>query len=328
LNPHRAVIPPVEGDENRPLWSVMIPTYNCAGYFRKTLESVLVQDPGPEQMQIEVVDDCSTDDVASVADEFRDRVSFYRQPRNLGNVGNFNTCLTRARGRLIHILHGDDLVRQGYYDVIGAPLQRDPEIGAAFCRWIAIDGDGNWKHLMPLVAREPGVLSGWLEALAQEQRLQPPCISVRREVYERLGGFDDRLTYGEDWEMWTRIAAHYPVWHEPEPFACYRIHGGTISNRTLRTGQNVVDLRRAIAINRELLPPDREGEITREALRVTALTALRRGRRHLGQGQTETAVAQLREAVATSHSMSVLVGALFFLALLVRRAVLVRLGLR
>src|SRR5207253_10172288 len=55
---HRPRIEPVpEGDE-RPRWSVMIPAYECAGYLVETLESVLAQDPGPDRMQIEVVDDC------------------------------------------------------------------------------------------------------------------------------------------------------------------------------------------------------------------------------------------------------------------------------
>lgn len=61
-HPYRATIPPVPDGTPRPLWSVMIPTYNCAKYLRETLASVLVQDPGPDVMQIEVVDDHSTKD--------------------------------------------------------------------------------------------------------------------------------------------------------------------------------------------------------------------------------------------------------------------------
>ena len=47
---------------HRPTWSVMIPTYNCAALLRETLKGVLAQDPGPERMQIEVIDDASTKD--------------------------------------------------------------------------------------------------------------------------------------------------------------------------------------------------------------------------------------------------------------------------
>jgi glycosyltransferase involved in cell wall biosynthesis len=56
-HPYRAIIPPIPDGTPRPLWSVMIPTYNCANYLRETLASVLAQDPGFEIVQIEVVDD-------------------------------------------------------------------------------------------------------------------------------------------------------------------------------------------------------------------------------------------------------------------------------
>src|SRR4029453_19547391 len=56
------VLPVTEGSMPRPSWSVMIPTFHCALFLRETLESVLSQDPGPDVMQIEVIDDCSTQD--------------------------------------------------------------------------------------------------------------------------------------------------------------------------------------------------------------------------------------------------------------------------
>ena len=59
---YRDPIAPLPQEAARPKWSVMIPAYNCARFLAATLESVLAQDPGPAQMQIEVVDDCSSDD--------------------------------------------------------------------------------------------------------------------------------------------------------------------------------------------------------------------------------------------------------------------------
>ena len=84
----------VPEDGNRPFWSVMIPTYNCAYYLERTLKSVLEQDRGPDEMQIEVVDDCSTeDDPEAVVKEIgKERASFFRQPRNVGVTANFNIC--------------------------------------------------------------------------------------------------------------------------------------------------------------------------------------------------------------------------------------------
>jgi glycosyltransferase involved in cell wall biosynthesis len=288
----------IDGSARRPLWSVMIPAHDCATYLRETLASVLAQDPGPERMQIEVVDDASSDDPRRVVDELgRGRVDFFRQPRNVGHVANFNTCVERSRGRLVHLLHGDDCVRGGFYVAMERLLGRETEAGAAFCRYIAIDAAGAWSNLAPLEQPDAGVIPGWLERIAVGQRLQTPCMVVRRDVYERLGGFDRRGGFAEDWEMWVRIAAACPVAYLPEPLALYRVHGLSRTGSFVRTGENVRDLRRVIEINREHLPPARADVLTHRALRETATTCLRRARRALGSGDTATARAQVREAV-------------------------------
>ncbi|MEO5996733.1 MAG: glycosyltransferase, partial [Chitinophagaceae bacterium] len=64
------VIAALANNENRPLWSVMIPTYNCISFVKNALQSVLAQDRGVFNMQIEVIDDCSTDgDVGALVEE-------------------------------------------------------------------------------------------------------------------------------------------------------------------------------------------------------------------------------------------------------------------
>ena len=114
------IIQQVPPGVDRPLWSVMIPVYNCAAYLPETLRSVLQQAPGPDEMQIEVIDDHSTDaDVEKLVKEIgRGRIAYYRQPQNVGSLKNFETCLNNARGHLVHLLHGDDRVRMGYYQTI------------------------------------------------------------------------------------------------------------------------------------------------------------------------------------------------------------------
>jgi glycosyltransferase involved in cell wall biosynthesis len=285
----------------------MIPVHDCASYLRETLASVLAQDPGPERMQIEVVDDASSDRPESVVEELgHGRVGFHRQPRNVGHVANFNTCLERSRGRLVHLLHGDDCVRDGFYAAMGRLLESEGDAGAAFCRYIAMDEAGDWSNIAALEQRSAGLIPGWLEKIAVGQRLQTPCMVVRREVYEELGGFDSRGGFAEDWEMWVRIAAHYAVAYEPEPLALYRVHSQSRTGQFLRTGQNVRDLRRVIQINREHLPPERADELTRRALRETATTCLRRARRMLGAGDTAAMWAQVREAVRSDASPRVI----------------------
>jgi GT2 family glycosyltransferase len=299
----------------------MVPAYECAGFLRETLRSVLAQDPGPELMQIEVVDDASTDDPEAVVRELGEgRVEFFRQPRNVGHVENFNTCLRRARGRLVHLLHGDDAVREGFYETMRRPFEERPDVGAAFCRYIAIDEDGNWQVVSPLEQRARGIVDGWLGRIAVGQRLQTPSMVVRRDVYERLGGFDARLAWTEDWEMWVRIAARYPVWFEPEPLALYRIHSASSSGRLTRTAESIRDTRRAIEVIRAHLPAEGEEELAAEARHELATTALRRARRLIGAGDLAAGSAHLREALRTETSVGVLTRSAFVAGLLLSAA--------
>jgi glycosyltransferase involved in cell wall biosynthesis len=306
----------------------MIPTYNCASYLRETLRSVLAQDPGPEIMQIEVVDDCSTlDDPAAVVAELGGgRVAFYQQIQNVGHCLNFNTCLQRARGQLVHLLHGDDCVRDGFYAKMQRVLADNPAVGTAFCRYISMDARGSWVTIAPLEQLEDGILPGWLEKIATGQRLQTPCMVVRREVYETLDGFDNRLAYHEDWEMWVRIASRRAVAYMTEPLALYRVHATSAMARGLRTGENGRDLRLAISIIEPYLPPQRAHAITKLARGNFSLACLRRGHRMLGTASASAVPSQIREALKTDMSFGVIVRAVYlglrWLWQALRRAVL------
>lgn len=307
--PFRPTITPLPRDGGRPHWSVMIPTHNCANFLRETLASVLAQDPGPARMQIEVVDDCSTrdDPEAVVADIGRGRVGFYRQPQNRGHVGNFNTCLQRARGHFIHLLHGDDLVLPGFYERIGRLFAQYPHLGAAFCRHATVDERGAEKWTARLEQAEAGILQNWLERFVERHPVQPPAIAVRREVYEHLGGFDNRMrTCGEDWEMWARIAVHYPIGYEPAVLAHYRDNSASLTRRSLRSGQNIRDVRMATRIIGGYLPPSLKGRAAASASLVWARWALYYTDQLTTAGDFRAAAVQLFEALRCNCSPVIL----------------------
>jgi Glycosyl transferase family 2 len=298
----------------------MIPTYNCAEYLEQTLGSVLEQDQGPEQMQIAVVDDASQDDPRAIVETLgAGRVEFFSGSENQGAVANLNRSITLARGELVHLLHGDDWVLPGFYATMQAAFE-DPAVGAGFCRYIAADAEGHLRKPATLEQPRAGVIPGWLERIAEGQRLQTPTMVVRRKVYEALGGFDPRLAYAEDWEMWVRIAARYAVWYQPDALAVYRIGEGSLSGRMLRTGENVDKLLLAIETNAESLPPDRAREISRLARRSTARAALRRGRRLQALGNPEAMWAQLRAAWRSDRSPEILARSAFLVAIRAGRA--------
>jgi len=305
-SPFRASIAPPPDREPQPIWSVMIPTYNCARYLRETLSSVLAQDPGPEIMQIEVVDDCSSDAPGLVVSELGgDRVGLFQQQQNVGHTNNFATCLKRSRGRLVHLLHGDDYVRDGFYRKMQQAFEQRPDIGAAFCRQIFMDKQGHWQTISSLEQAESGILDNWLERLASEQRIMTPSVVVRRDVYEQLGGFDQRLVCSEDWEMWVRIAAQYPIWYEVEPLAVYRMHDVSNTGRHIRTGEDMRYTRAAIEIFTSYLPHNAAGEIVRRARETYAISALDTAYAMFTKHDSVAVRAQLREALRLSRSLHV-----------------------
>ncbi|KIC92324.1 glycosyltransferase [Flavihumibacter sp. ZG627] len=256
------VITPVPTGTIRPLWSVMIPAYNCMEFLKQAIASVLEQAPAEDIMQIEVVDDASTDgNIKELVETIgKGRVSYFRQPENVGSLRNFETCLNRSRGHLIHLLHGDDLVSPGFYQEMGSVMEKFPEAGSAFCSYSFINKDSQVTSLASPIMDKAGIIEDWLEKVAVINYPQPPSVVVRRSVYEHLGGFF-AAHYGEDWEMWCRIAANYPVAYTPKCLAKYRIHFNNISTKALLSGQSVADINKLIGIIQQYLPLNKRKKI-------------------------------------------------------------------
>jgi len=267
------VIKPVGEYVARPLWSVMIPVYNCLRYLPEALQCVLSQDPGLEQMQIVVVDDCSTDgDVGALVQEIgKGRIKYFRQTENQGSLRNFETCLNLSTGHLIHILHGDDRVLPGFYTEIKDLFENFPTAGAAFTNVAYMTSESEILFAHSKLLSKPGIVQDFLVRNAQKLLVQPPAIVVKRAVYEQLGGFF-AVHYGEDWEMWTRIAAHFPIAYSPQDLANYRYHvNESITQRSILSGQNVRDIIRIIDIMQSYLPAGDQVRIGKLARRDYAL---------------------------------------------------------
>jgi GT2 family glycosyltransferase len=263
-------IAPVNSGIARPAWSVMIPSYNCAQYLRQTLESVLVQAPAAEQMQIEVVDDCSTkDDPEEVVREIgQGRVLFYRKERNEGAVPNFNTCIQRSCGHLVHILHGDDCVGPDFYVQFGSAFENSRQCAGIFSRALVIDQEGDLIGVSPHVrslkteSRNPG------EMLLMNC-VQTPAVVIRRSFYEENGGFCPALVHAADWEMWVRVIVRGGGRMLNRALASYRSHAANDTSRLHQSAENLHDLvRLAAKWEAEKLPAFNRDTFDRAVMRL------------------------------------------------------------
>ena len=255
LKPMIPKIEPIIDGSYRPFWSVMIPTFNCAQYLGKTLESVLVQDPGADEMQIEVVDDCSTNDDPEkvVREAGKGRISFYRNSSNLGPTRNFNNCLRRSKGKYIHILHGDDYVENCFYSSIRTMITNEPNCGLYGTRSFVMDGNGVLDWISPkfteLKPRGQSTLP-----YAQINSLMFPGVAFRRDCVEKTGGFDESFGHVADWDMWIRLMFHHGGVLSNCPLAYYRFFDQNDSSRHIRQASNVSERIRAFSGFQQLIP--------------------------------------------------------------------------
>lgn len=219
--------------------SIMIPTYNCAGFLEETLQSLRGQ--GLEHAQVEVVDDCSTKDdpEAVVRGVGAGWVGFHRQVTNLGLVGNFNACLGRAGRTWVHVLHGDDLVLPGGYAEMAGLLDRHPASGVLFGRCVMIDEQGRWDDVSPMLGPD---LDGALAYDPFRWTLNPVQFAgtmFRRDAALAVGGFDDRFTHAADWDLWWRLAKRFPAAYTNRCVGAYRRFPASHTSTLVRTGRNL-----------------------------------------------------------------------------------------
>jgi glycosyltransferase involved in cell wall biosynthesis len=292
-----------------PLWSVMIPTYEPrTDYLARALGSVTAQlEPGAD-VQIEIVDDASPafDPHEFLRGAGAGGVTWHRNQRRQGLAGNWNTCVERARGRWVHILHQDDFVLPGFYDAMRAGVHSAPAVGAAFCDTYFVGPDHDGRTKTTIEAPRAGVLEDWRRHVFVQLAIQTAAIVVPRSTYEAVGGYDDDFSYVLDWDLWKRIAVRFPLWYEPRPLACYRTHSISQTARLRRTGRNIAEIAASIARSESLLDGGDAADISRRARRAYSVFAVESALASALQDRSPAAaLAQLAEARRMSSAAEV-----------------------
>ena len=237
----------------------MIPTYRPGRYLLETLRSLSqARQTYGRPMQVQIVDDASPEcDVAQMIAGwgFLD-VEVHRRDVNGGLAECWNTCIARARGEWLHILHQDDLVSPDYYSRMEELVSCHPDVGMAFCRNYVLIREN--LVVCDLIQEHDSIIENWLQRISAGQLLQCPAACVRRSVYDQVGGFDSSLRFIVDWEMWIRIAASFKVAYVSEPLVTYRVHEQAETVRLWEGGEVLPDfINGLIKIRKTLLEADR-----------------------------------------------------------------------
>lgn len=197
--------------------SVVMATYNHAAFVEQAMRSVLSQ--RDVDLELLVADDGSRDGTAAVVASVDDpRVSFTPHARNRGACAVTNELIRRASGRYIAVINSDDWWLHD--DKLAAQmrlLDGHPELGASFGRVRFVDeagetipqGDLPYGHVFDQENRSRG---RWLRYFFDVGNcLCHPSILIRRECYDRVGLYDNRLRQLPDWDMWIRLLKSYDI---------------------------------------------------------------------------------------------------------------------
>jgi hypothetical protein len=234
--------------------------------------SVLEQDPGSDKMQIEVIDDCSIeDDPEEIVGRIgSNRVSFFRQEHHVGMSANWSTCIRRALGHWVHILHSDDMVLPGFYCTYRRFIESHPGVLMVYSRAITVDENEEWTGILGSRLASSDVIESAAPELIKANPICAPTVVVSRDIYPRVGGFTTALQHCPDWEMWMRVAAVGAVGYIREPRVLYRIHADTETNRNAASGRNIEEALQTIEIGLGRLPTDHRESLRRTAYRNAA----------------------------------------------------------
>ena len=188
-----------------PTVSVIIPVYNRAHLLSRTLDSVLAQ-TFPD-FEVLIVDDCSSDDPASVVEQYRDpRLMYLRQSANRGVAAARNRGLREARAPFVAFLDDDDEWFPEKLSLQVDLFSRLPaDVGLIYTGVETVTGDGR-RTLF-----EPTARGDLYRELLVRNLLHAGSnnVMMRRNVVRTVGFFDEGLPAIEDYDYWLRISRRY-----------------------------------------------------------------------------------------------------------------------
>jgi glycosyltransferase involved in cell wall biosynthesis len=193
------------GTEN-PLISTIIPVYNGSDFLKEAIECVLEQTL--QDFELIIIDDGSTDLTADIAKSYHDARIKYHYQTNQGLSRARNAGIKQAKGKYLAFLDCDDIWLPEKLETQLIQFESNSEAGLVYCATQIYDTNNRLVKYLPTVF-EGNILKSLL--MGNFITGSASSVMVPRVVIDNVGLFDETLGTCEDWDLWLRIAALYPI---------------------------------------------------------------------------------------------------------------------
>jgi glycosyltransferase len=179
--------------------SIITITYNSAQTVEDTIKSVVQQDYN--NLEYLIIDGKSKDKTLEIAAKYSDRISKVVSEKDNGLYDALNKGIAHASGDVIGMLHSDDLyANETVLSKVMKLFQEDPTLEGVYADLVFVTRKDSNKPMRVWTAgpyEEGAFLKGWMPP--------HPTFFVRREVYEKFGGFNTELKLSADYELMLRL---------------------------------------------------------------------------------------------------------------------------
>lgn len=266
-----------------PLFSVIIPTYNSATKVVRAINSVLAQTF--DNYEIWVIDDGSTDGTCAALASFGAQIHICYQP-NQGAAVARNQGIAQAHGTYIAFLDADDWWYPQKLARFANAIHSYPESGLLYSPVDFFTATG--RKLWTYVSEDRG--KGNYIALLQRDFVLTSSAIARRHCFSEVGTFDRTLSHCEDWDMWIRIARHFPLHRVPEALTAYEYMAGDSLTSSTRRWIQAHDQLLAKILHDDPSLSNQQRRAVRSAF------AYRKGKIYLAAGEEQSALQSFRQA--------------------------------
>ena len=189
-----------------PKVSIILPVYNSAEFVEEALESIRQQTY--RDYEVVVVDDGSQDQTGEIVKRYKDRFRYLFQEHG-GPAKARNRGIRESTGKYIAFLDSDDLWLPTKLEKQADMMDRNPELDMVITENLCFNERGVF---MPWMGKRKKLMEGDIaKNIFLHSWVVTPTVMVKREVFDRVGLFEEELQLAEDDNMWVRIAANFKV---------------------------------------------------------------------------------------------------------------------